>query len=571
MTDGATHVHDVSTHHRQPACTLTEGATLDIGRLPSAPNTRLFAERLTLPVHCRLHGTSRGLRVDCGSRTEGVWLFTLAPDALEDPRAALEPVTFDDLTSSLLAAKADGSLVRFIRCAQVVIEVPARLGAFTHHTGPRFDEPRPPLDSLPEVRTPAMLFARGHVYHLDPPVAPPPLTGGGALVPEVSRARALQTPKVNAPSEPAPRDAHWVVRGDATGVSELLDRAEQFERWLRARARAGAFLLRRRVDGTLAPYEVDVSGGVRALTAHTPPPTRVDGRWPGWFAPRAPLAETTPDAAVTRAIARYREHITPANSSMFSPTVSLLDLVREELGAVSPSTLVTAWMQVARRASSRDAMTLASALWMMSCIAVSRLDELDATEVALLIVAALHLLGEPKLPSLPRAIAPTAGFVSWSQAHLDALAASPSRRVSVDAALAFDRDPLAKLKELDGANHRLRAVTAHALIYATLVPSRALDDGRELHLRPGLALHLDASTISAIDKAIDERRYMESSKVAPFLKRWSHKRAWLADPLSAWKRHSFEGYELHAQRTAAWVRAAKEHSAEGLARIIEGA
>lgn len=220
---------------------------------------------------------------------------------------------------------------------------------------------------------------------------------------------------------------------------------------------------------------------------------------------------------------------------------------------------------------------------MMSCMASPRLDELDETEVALLIVAALHLLGEPKLPALPGAIGidgaeprrgavdSTTSLCGWSGALFDALAGPRRHRVPTEAALAFDRDPLAKLKELDGANHRLRAVTAHALVYATLVPSRSLDDGREFYLRPGLALRLDATTVSAVEKAINERRYMESSKVAPFLKRWSHKRAWLGDSLSAWKRHSFNGYELHAQRTAAWVRAAREHSAEGLARVIDGA
>lgn len=362
MIDGVTHVHDLSTPHRQPACTLTEGATLDLGRLPTVENKRLFAERLTLPVHCRLHGTPRGVRVDCGSRTEGVWLFALSPDALEDPRAALEPVTFDDLTASVLAAKADGTLVRFIRCANVIVEVPAQLGTFTHLTGPRFDQPRPPLTSLPEVRTPAMLFARGHVYHLDPPVAPPPLTGGGIAAPPASRARALQTPRERAPSEPAPREAQWIVRGEATGASELLDRAELFERWLRERATVGAFLLRRHADGTLTPYEVDATGSVRALSARATASTRADGRWPGWFTPPGSLAETAPDAPVTRAVTKYREQIAPTRPSLFSPPVLLLDLIHEELGEVPPSTLVMAWMQAARHASSPGAMTLASAL-----------------------------------------------------------------------------------------------------------------------------------------------------------------------------------------------------------------
>ncbi len=590
MTDSVTYVHDLSTPHRQPSRTLTEGATLDLGRRPTDERTRLFAERLTLDIHCRLHGTAHGLRVDCGSRTEGLWLFTVAHDALEDPRAALEPVTFDDLTASILTTTADGALVRFIRCANVILEVPVRLGVFTHHTGPRFDQPRPLLEALPEVRTPAMLFVRGHAYHLDPPVAPPPITGNGGPLRRVPATRALQTPRTNVAPEPAPRDAQWIVQGDATGAPEFHDRAETFERWLRERARADAFLLRRCADGTLTPCEVvetiDADGRLtrtlRALIARaSSPPQPADGRWPGWFISRASLPEAPPDDAVARAVTRYREMFSGARDASTSPHASLLDLVRDELGAIEPATLVWGWMQAARLASSTDAMTLASALWLMSCIALPRLDELDATEVALLVAAALHLLGEPTMPALPgasrilprtlggSASTPAQTTVPWSRPHLDALTRADVHRLDDDAVRAFERDPLAMLKDLDGRNHRLRAVTAHALIYATLAPSRARDDGREFYLRPEVALRFDTMTVSAIERAIGERRYMESSKVTPFLKRWSHKRPWLSGVLAAWKRCSFDGYELHARRTAAWLRAAKEHCAEGLARVID--
>ncbi|MFO0610139.1 MAG: hypothetical protein U0324_43670 [Polyangiales bacterium] len=559
MHDAATHVIDLSVSPPRSR-SLAPGASLDIGRHPD-DERHLLAVNATLPTVLRLVATNRGVALDVGSQTEGVWCFALAPGAPADPRPALRDVTFDHLRASLLAADAAGALTRFIRTDTALLRVPESLGRFTHHTGPRFDAPRPPLDALPALTTRATLFLRGHAFDVDPPVPPPPLTGADPAARPAARPESLRAALARGPRVAAPERLSWIVRDPASGAARLLDTPEAVRAWLDA-APPNALALRRAPDGSLDPHELAALDGARALRpllATTAPAP--DGAWPGWREAPASLAVPPCIDAIAEAIARWREFFTPGFVSAFSPASTLLDLVDDALPEATPAARVAAWVEAARLAPSPEAMTLASLLWTAACVMGSKHDALDAAQVALLVGATLHLLTDGSAPAIPGN--------HWVTLRLGALAEGLGAKLPKGTAAALELDAAQTLAAFDGNNHRLRTTSAHAIVYATAVPSRAEGDGRRFFLRPAVSVVIPAAGVRALEAMARERRYLASSKVSPILKRWSHRGAALDDALAAFAVHADAATPRHLARAAAWLRASPEHPVEGFARVLD--
>jgi hypothetical protein len=542
---------------------LHEGEVLLVGSNPPE-DAGLRAEGAPLPTYLRLLGTSRGVEVQVGSRNTGAWLVVLDA-AMADLRPAFAAVDFDAMRACVTATTASGAKTCFIATRDHVLRVPEQVARVLHLTGGRFDEPAPGGRASVAVSTRALLFIPGHVLHIDPPLAPAAYTGDGAHAVVAGRAVPIRLPRSRGEGlahaiEQAP-GAHWITRSEALGSSE---RARS---WLSHEARADDLVVRSEGEA-LDPFEViaaESGHALRRLVAIPPPP--LGGAWPGWL-------DADPDAAelsrsqrgAARAIEAWSQMYSVARREEAGAAGSLLDLVDEELSNESPTARVEAWMRAAQTLGSRAAMDLAASVWLVRCLDGDALEALDARGVALLVAAALQFATIRAL-TLPGTVTTddTTGRTkrTWLGEKLATLAAGrsiPSMRAS---------DPVAHLRAVDEHNKRVRMVSAHALIYATAMPSRATNDGREFALLPDLRVFVHGEALRALETMARERRYLDNQKVVDWLKARTHKKVWLEDALRA---HAVaaSGVARHWQLTAAWLRASRERPVEGLARVLDG-
>jgi len=632
MDGSPTYIHDLSLGERNPSLPCPEGTTLDIGRLPSGAG-RMLAKRSDLDVFVRLGFTSEGFTVDSGSQTAGVWVFTLDPGALEDPRASFEGMLWEHLATSLRVVDPQDGPVRFIRTKTTVYRVPERVGRFVRCTGPRFTPWRTPPTGLLVVLTRSVVFIPGHVYHVDPPVPPPPITGQGTLTALREGDRGIYvgswSPRQGVTALFArdgrggqgqlPSDARWLVRDNDEGTPALLEHYDALVRRLVAAPEGEAVLLRLLDDGVVVPHGTSAhtlgvqpivllrplttcdgtasdaatfDSVVRMTGVVAPSTAAVDAEWPGFFdAPHTliPFDEDFDRGAIEGAVQLYHSVRNDREVLADHPAEWLLGAVTHALTysvtrgdppqadtvklakAPDPVRLVRAWLEAARAVSSRDAAVVASALYMMVCLHNRDLDRLEGDAAMILMASALHLVNASAatLRLEDADVASQRRHEAWLRTNLGNLCIALGVSVPAASTEHFVKDPLAALADVDEKNHRVRALKCHAMIHATVVPSTSVSGGRVFALRPGFVVALDAPSVGALESAARQRAWLGDKKSVDMLDRWANKNGYLQQGLLGWKKRRVSDLAEHWHRVAAWLRASRTRPAETTARLIE--
>jgi len=133
----------------------------------------------------------------------------------------------------------------------------------------------------------------------------------------------------------------------------------------------------------------------------------------------------------------------------------------------------------------------------------------------------------------------------------------------------FGYDPGGALQDLDEGNKMLRALKCHAMIHATLVPSKAVAGGRAFALRPGFVVTLDDDAVSVLVAAAQKRLWLGNKNVIDVLDRQANASGYLKHALSRWQVHRVPGLAEHWHHAAAWLRASATRPAETTARLLE--